>query len=157
MILTRYPDKPKLNVYQVKVKHIFWRNISLHSQKQFPVKMHIKLKWWFDRVIIQNNELNITFFSKHCQTWLRCYNVWLFSRAIDFGGNFTNKLEVDTYYNWFLSLMRLRTRLYAVLLKKLLAIPRDHFGVDIYSPECETSSISDFFGHRNPIRKEGSS
>ena len=63
--------------------------------------MRIKLKWWFDRVIIQNNELNITFFSKHCQTWLRCYNVWLFSRAIDFRGNFTNKLEVDTYYNWF--------------------------------------------------------
>ena len=54
--------------------------------------MHIKLKWWFNRVIIQNNELNITFFSKHCQTWLRCYNVWLFSRAIDFRGNFTNRV-----------------------------------------------------------------
>ena len=24
------------------------------------------------------------------------YNVWLFSRAMDFRGNFTNKLEVDT-------------------------------------------------------------
>ena len=55
-------------------------------------------------MIIQNSELNITFFSKHCQTWLRCYNVWLFSRTIDFRGNFTNKLEVDTYYNWFFCL-----------------------------------------------------
>ena len=30
--------------------------------------------------------------------------VRLFSRAIDFSGNFTNKLEVDTYYNWFFCL-----------------------------------------------------
>ena len=49
--------------------------------------MQIKLKCWFDRVKIQNNELNFTFFSKHGQTWLQYNNVWLFSRAIDFRGN----------------------------------------------------------------------